>query len=301
MSHHHSHNDTINKKNLLYATLLNLVISGAEFVGGVLSGSLALISDALHNLGDAFATLIAYIAALISGKKTNSKNTFGLIRVEIFAALINAVILIVISLYLFVEAYRRLQQPVEINSRIMLIVASIGLVANVLALFLLHKDSEKSINVRAAYLHLIGDSLSSVVVIIGGVLIMFFEIYWVDPVITFIIGIYILKETYSILKESVDILMQKTPPNVDIAMIKQEVEKVDGVKNMHHIHAWNLNDQKIYLDSHIDTLNDLPLSEVNTVRKRIEDLLKHQFGVDHITLQFEYKEDDDKDMINRKG
>jgi len=301
MSHHHSHNDTINKKNLLYATLLNLVISGAEFVGGVLSGSLALISDALHNLGDAFATLIAYIAALISGKKTNSKNTFGLIRVEIFAALINAVILIVISLYLFVEAYRRLQNPVEINSRIMLIVASIGLVANVLALFLLHKDSEKSINVRAAYLHLIGDSLSSVVVIIGGVLIMFFEIYWVDPVITFIIGIYILKETYSILKESVDILMQKTPPNVDIAMIKQEVEKVDGVKNMHHIHAWNLNDQKIYLDSHIDTLNDLPLSEVNTVRKRIEDLLKHQFGVDHITLQFEYKEDDDKDMINRKG
>ena len=286
---------------MLYATGLNVFISVAEFAGGILSGSIALLSDALHNLGDAFATLIAYLAHRVSKKQSNSNNTYGMLRVEILAALLNAVALIVISIFLFVEAWERLKNPMMVNTKIMLVVAMLGLAANVYALALLHRDSKKSINIKAAYLHLIGDSLSSVVVIIGGILMFFFQIYWIDPIITFLIGIYILKETFSILKESINILMQKTPGNINLDKIKNQIERIEGVKNLHHIHVWALNDQKVYFDSHVDTLNDLRLSEVYTIRKRIEKILHSQFGIDHITLQFEYRVEDDKEMINKEG
>lgn len=293
MGENHTHKHEINKKNLLYATILNLLISVVEIIGGLLSGSLALLSDALHNLGDAFSTFIAYIASIISGKKSTPKRTYGYKRIEILSALLNSVLLIGITIFLFVEAYERLKNPQEINSVIMLSVASIGLIANIIAVFLLHKDSNHNLNVKAAYLHLIGDSLSSVVVIIGGVLIYFFNIFWIDPVITFLIGIYILIEAIKIINEAIKILMQNTPPDFDIEEIKREIEKDARIHNIHHIHAWSLTDQKIYFDAHVDTLNDLTLSEVNIVRNDLEKILKSKFEVDHITLQFEYRTCDD--------
>jgi cobalt-zinc-cadmium efflux system protein len=183
---HHHH--PVNEKNLLAATFLNLVITVVEVAGGILSGSLALLSDALHNLSDTFATFIAYMATVIGKREANQKNTFGYKRVEILAALLNAVILIVMSAFLLNEAWKRWNDPQSINSMIMLVVAMIGLLANVYAMVILKKDAHKSINVKAAYVHLIGDSLSSVVVIIGGVLIQIFKIYWIDPVITLLIS-----------------------------------------------------------------------------------------------------------------
>ncbi len=300
-SHIHSHGEKkINSGNLLLVTLLNLVITAAELAGGLLSNSLALLSDALHNLGDAFATFIAWIAIKLSARQSTPKSTFGLKRIEILAALLNTITLIILSFYLFREAWIRFHNPEAVNSVVMLIVASIGLLANLYAVLVLRKDSAKSINVRAAYIHLIGDSLSSVVVIAGGLLMLFYEIYWVDPLITFLIGLYILKETFTILKQTLGILMQQTPGNLDLHNIKTEIEKIKAVNNIHHIHAWNLTDQLIHFEAHVDINEDLLLSQVDVIREQIEEILIGSFNIDHVTLQFEYKTGHHKSMINNK-
>ncbi len=281
--HHHP----VNEKNLLAATLLNLVITVVEIAGGILSGSLALLSDALHNLSDTFATFIAYMATIIGKREANQKKTFGYKRVEILAALLNAVILIVTSAFLLMEAWKRWNDPQAINSMIMLVVAMIGLLANVYAAIILKKDAHKSINVRAAYIHLIGDSLSSVVVIIGGVLIQIYKIYWIDPVITVLISIYIIRSGFVILKQSVDILMQSTPDHLDLSLIKRMVEQMPDVSNIHHLHAWMLTDSEIHLEAHIELNKDLKLSQVKGTHQEIERLLLADFNVNHVTLQFE--------------
>ena len=193
-SHHHS-NVGISEKNLLAAVILNFTITAVEIVGGLLSNSLALLSDAIHNLGDGLAVLLAYIAHRISKRDSNTRKTFGYKRVEILAAFVNAVILVAICLFLIWEAVERFRNPAPIKGVIMFSVAGVGLLANLVAVILLRGDSKKNINIRAAYLHLLGDTLSSLVVIAGGILIWKFEIYWIDPLITVLISLYILKET----------------------------------------------------------------------------------------------------------
>jgi cobalt-zinc-cadmium efflux system protein len=294
---HHHH--PVNEKNLLVATLLNLVISIAEFAGGILSGSLALLSDALHNLSDTFATFIAYLATLIGRREANHKKTFGYKRLEILAALLNAVILVVISIFLLMEAYERWQDPKPIKSMIMLVVAMIGLLANLFAVVILKNDAGKSINVRAAYVHLIGDSLSSVLVIIGGILIHIYRIYWIDPLITLLISLYIIREAFVILKESVNILMQSAPDHLDLSKVKREVERIPRVGNLHHLHAWMLTDREIHLEAHVEITEDLQLSELRSIQVEIEDLLHREFSVAHVTLQFEYQTHHPTTMIHQ--
>lgn len=296
----HRHKHPVNEKNLLVATFLNTVIALVEFAGGILSGSLALFSDALHNLSDAFATFIAYMATLISKREANQNKTFGYKRIEILAALINAVILIVVSVFLLKEAWHRWNNPEPINSRIMLVVAMIGLLANVYALIILKRDAGKSINVKAAYIHLIGDSLSSVVVIIGGVLMVLFDVYWVDPLITLVISLYIIRSGYLILKESVNILMQSAPDHLDLTAIKTKVELMQQVLNIHHLHAWMLTDSVIHLEAHVELNSDLPLSQVKTIQHEIERMLKKEFRVHHVTLQFEYLTNHAPSLIHAK-
>jgi len=296
-SHHHQ---PVNEKNLLTATLLNLVITIVEIAGGILSGSLALLSDALHNLSDTFATFIAYLATMTGRREANQKKTFGYKRLEILAALVNAVILIVMSVFLIKEAWHRWQNPGSINSMIMLVVGMIGLLANLYALLILKKDAGKSINVKAAYIHLIGDSLSSLVVILGGVLIRIFKIDWIDPIISVLISLYIIRSGFIILKESVNILMQSAPEHLDLDSIKKKVEQFPEVLNLHHLHAWMLTDQEIHLEAHVEMKTDLKLSHVNPIRQQIEQLLRNDFGIRHITLQVEYKANHDPRLIHAK-
>ncbi len=284
---HHNH-QPVNEKNLLIATLLNLVITIAELAGGIVSNSLALLSDALHNLSDTFATFIAYIATRVGKKSADTKKTFGYKRVEILAAMLNAVILIVICFYLFKEAYERIQNPQPINSLIVIVVAMIGLLANVLAVTILRNDSKKNINVKAAYVHLIGDSLSSVVVILAAVAIQIFDIYWIDPIVTVLIGLYLIREAFIILKEAVNILMQATPENIDLEKIKFKVETMEEVNNIHHIHAWNLSDHDVHFEAHVELSDDFKLSAIKPIQEKIIKLLKSRFRIHHITLQFEY-------------
>lgn len=295
--HGHGYND-ISEKKLLFVSLLNLIITIAEFIGGFISNSLALLSDAVHNLGDTFAIILAYIANKISKRSANERKTFGYKRIEILAALLNAVVLIVIIVFLFREAWHRFQNPEPIKGLVMFIVATIGLMANLFSVYLLRGDSGKNINIRAAYLHLLGDTISSVAVIIGSILIYFFEVFWIDPIITVIIGVYILKETIVVLKQAVDILMQATPKSIDLAKIKIELEEISGIDNIHHVHIWNLNDSQIHFECHADIHTDLKISETNVILSKMEEILKNKFKINHVTVQFEHFYCDKKELIH---
>jgi cobalt-zinc-cadmium efflux system protein len=295
-THQHSHQSA--EKNLLITTLLNVIITIAEIVGGLLSNSLALLSDALHNLSDAVAVFIAYLASLISRRNSTEKKTFGYKRVEILAALFNAVVLIVICVFLMYEAYLRFLHPEPIKGAIMFWVALVGLLANLFAVLLLHNHTGDSLNVKAAYLHLLGDTFSSVLVILSSILIYYFQVYWIDPLITLIISLYIIKEAYSILKEAVNILMQFTPENIDINKIKYEIERITDVENIHHVHIWSLNDLQIHFECHIDLRRDLKISETEDLRNNLKDLLVKEFGISHTTIQFEFNCCDQKSLIH---
>lgn len=296
---HHEHHEEIKGGRLLAATLLNLVISIAEIVGGLLSNSLSLISDALHNLSDALAIFIAWVANRLSKRPSNSKRTFGYKRIEILAAFFNALLLVIISIYLFYEAVLRLIHPETVKGGLMLIIAVIGLLANLIAVIILHKDSGRNINVKAAYLHLLGDTLTSVAVIIGGILIIFFDLFWIDPVITIIIGLYILKETWGILKQANDILMQGVPEGLDLEAVRTDLEQCPEIKNIHHVHVWNLDDHSIHFECHVELHDDLHLSETQAVQDRIEQMLFEKYQIGHVTVQFEFRRCDDRSLVHR--
>ncbi len=304
-THHHTRNRShrhqpVNERNLLAVTLMNLVITAVEVAGGLLSGSIALMSDALHNLSDTFATFIAYMATLIGKKEASSKKTFGYKRIEILAALLNAVILLIISAYLIKEAYARLKDPQAVNSMIMMVVAMIGLLANIYGVVILKKDTGKSLNVKAAYIHLLGDAFSSVLVVAGGLLIQFRQIYWIDPVITVLISIFIIREAFVILKESVRILMQSAPDQLDLDKIKKRIEEDRDVNNIHHLHVWMLTDQQIHFEAHVELLEDLKLSQVRKTQQTIEEMLKREFRINHVTLQFEYHSNHAPHLIQKE-
>lgn len=277
---------------------LNFFITIAEIIGGFISGSLSLISDALHNFSDGIAIIITYIAMRLSNRPKNSKYTFGLKRAEIFAAIINASTLIIISFFLIKEAIERFYYPSPITGSLMLIFAALGLIANFVGTLLLKKGSEGNLNIRAAYFHLLSDAVSSVAVIVGAAIIMLYKIYWIDPLLTVLILLYILKETYKIIKESVDILMMSNPEGIDLGVIKDIVEKIRGIINIHHIHLWKLNDNDTHFEAHIE-IEDMAVSKTIEIQKQIERKLHDKYEINHTTLQFECGVCEKVDLIKK--
>ena len=268
--------------------VLKIVLTIAEALGGWLSGSLSLLSDALHNLSDVLSIVISWFAVKMAAKEHDKKNTFGYRRATIIAAVINATLLIIMSLFLFREAYFKFIQPEKINALLVIVIAAIGIVLNAVAVYLLHKSSGDDLNMRAVYLHFLSDALSSVGVMVGGIVIYYFDAYWIDPSLTVMIGLYILKESYEILKESTNILMQGTPKTVDIDEIAEELEKMDAIKNIHHVHIWALDEHTLFFEAHVNLQNDILVSELSDVYAKLEQVLKGRFGVTHLTIQFEY-------------
>ena len=301
--HNHTHAENVRGKKLLWVTLLNFSISLVQVAGGIISNSLSLISDAIHNLGDTSAIFIAFLAGKHADKKPDARKTFGYKRTEILAALFNAVVLIAICFFLFVEAYERFRNPQTIKGGIMLSVAVFGLIANLISVLVLQKEKSHNLNIRAAYLHLLGDTLSSVAVIAGGIAILVWQIYWLDPLVTVAVGVYIIYHTWDVVRQTVDILMQATPRHIDIQEIKQSVEALPQVENIHHLHIWQMDDEHIHLEAHLNISQDLSLSKAQTVRHDVETLLKDKFGISHITLQIEYKgcKDNDYLIVNRSN
>lgn len=298
MGHHHHRHENNSNRSLLLATVLNVLITIVQIIGGILANSLALLSDALHNLGDTLAILLAYVAGRISKRKSNQRKTFGYKRIEILAAFFNALVLIGISVFLVYEAIIRFGEPEPIKGLLMLVVASAGLLFNLLAVLLLKKHSGDSLNIRSAYLHLLGDTLSSVAVIVGGILIYYFEIYWVDPAITILISLYIVKETWHVFLDSSNILMQAIPEGMEIEKIIDDLLQVEGIRNIHHVHLWSLSDKEFHFECHADLDEDLPVSNTSTLKSEMEKILRHNYSIGHLTVQFEFDVCDDKNHIH---
>lgn len=291
MSHNH-HTNQVSLPKLIFTVILNLIITVAQIIGGIVSGSLALISDAIHNLSDSVSVILAWIAQILSRKPSTLKSTFGYKRAEILAAFINSSALIAISGYLVFKAVERLILPQQVDARWMFWLGLLGLVANGLSVFVLEGEKNKNINIKAAYLHLLGDALTSLAVIVGAALIWMFQVVWVDAVVTVIIGIYLFVHSFHILKESVTILMQMTPAEIDITQIKDRLIKIEGVKNVHHIHVWNLTDKILHLECHLCLENDLQVSETAVFTKKLKEILHDEFDIHHVTIQFEFGEKD---------
>ncbi|PQF07831.1 cation transporter [Enterococcus faecium] len=279
-------------KKLFGVVVLNAVITLSEFIGGVASGSLSLVSDAFHNLSDTLAIIFSYGAQKMAQKEANEKHTYGYQRLEILSAFINSFILIILSLFLAVEAFKRFNSPEKINSHLMLIVAVIGLLANLFSTLLLRQEADENLNIKSSYLHLLSDTLSSISVIIGAVLIRFFGIYWIDPVITLIISIYILLEAIIVIKKAAAILIQSAP-TIDYEKMEQEIKAIEGVKDVHHVHIWHYSEKIIIFDGHID-FEDQMLSEIEKAYPRITSLLKLKYGITHVTIQAETHVKDQK-------
>jgi cobalt-zinc-cadmium efflux system protein len=283
----HENND-VSLPRLIFTIILNLIITIAQIVGGIISGSLALISDAIHNLSDTISVILAYIAQLLSLKPSTKQSTFGYKRAEILAAFINALALIAISMYLIFEAIDRLLEPQPVDARWMFWLGLLGLVANGLSVLVLEREKNKNINIKAAYLHLLGDALTSLAVIAGAGLIWFFDVVWADAVVTILIGVYLLVHTSKLLAESVMILMQMAPKTFDGKRVEEQLLQIRGIRRVYHIHVWNLTDKILHFECHIELENDFRVSETNDINEAVRKLLHDDFDIDHVTIQFEY-------------
>ena len=283
MAHQHH-----TSRNLAITVILNGIITIAQFIGGIVSGSLALISDALHNLSDVISVILAYMAHRIGLKPQTIQSTFGYKRAEILAAFINAITLIVISVYLLVEAGKRFLNPKEVDYIWMLSLGILGFVANGLSVLILHQNKEENLNIRAAYLHLIGDALTSLAVIAGAVFIWLFEVYWIDPLVTVLISIYIFVHTFKILKESIGILMQFAPTQIDQNEVISVLQEIEQISSVHHIHLWQLSDHQIYFEAHLVLNSNFPVSATQSVTENAKRLLNSHFGITHTTFQYEF-------------
>ena len=257
-------------------------------MGGLLSGSLSLLADALHNFSDGMAIFISYLARKIGSRSPDSRMTFGYKRAEILAALLNSSVIMVIAFFLFRETYFRFQEPREITLSIMIGVGGFGLIADLLSMFLLHPETHENLNIRSAYLHLLGDTLSSVAVIIGGIIIYFYRFYLIDPLLTIMIALFILIQGYQVLKQSTLILMERVPADINIENIKKKIESIPQVNDVHHIHVWQIDEKKVLFEGHIILNQDMKVSQAEKIRQPVEQILEDDFHIFHPTIQLEF-------------
>ena len=284
----HQHIDSIDSTGfrLLITLMLNFIIPVIQLIGGVYANSMALISDAAHNFSDFIAVLISYVGYRVGQRGASAKHTFGYWRAEIMAALLNVAILVGASVYIVYEASQRLFNPETVTGLVVVWIAGVGVIGNGFSAWLLHKDARHSLNIRGAFLHMVGDLLTSVAVLVGGMVLIFKPWYWLDPVLSLLIVYFILKNCWGILKEAGGILMNATPTGIDIEEIKETLEQIPGVYGVHYLHAWNLSSSSIAFSCHIVVL-DQPVSQTETLARTIRETLLNRFGIDHPVLQFE--------------
>ena len=285
-SHQHLDVKDTSGSRLLFTLALNLMIPVAQVMGGVYAHSMALISDATHNFSDFVAILLAYIAHRIGKKGVSFQNTFGYKRAEILAATMNVAILIGASAFIVYEAVERFYHPQAVIGKVVILLACVGILGNGFSAFLLHRDSKHSLNVRGAFLHMVGDLLTSVVVLINGIVLIFRPWYWLDPLLSLLIVLFILKNCWTIIKASTGILMNATPRCLDLEEIKDFLEQIPGVCRIHYLHAWNISASSIGFSCHVEVL-DQRVSKTEKLGEIIRHELFHRFGIDHPVLQFE--------------
>ena len=282
----HVHAGAGGRRGLLYALGITLFMMLAEIVGGVLSNSLALLSDAGHMFTDTLALALSFFAMKFAGMPATEKKTFGFYRLEILAALLNGITLVLISLYIMYEAYQRILNPQPVAGTLMLIVAVIGLIVNIVGALFLVKHHETNLNIRGAFLHIIGDAISSVGVIIGGIVILYTGWYLIDPILSILIALGIIAGAIGLVSESVSILLESAPSHINIAAVAGEIAKIDGVREAYHVHVWTITSGVYALSAHV-IIDDRPVSGSRVLLDAITQRLTERFKIMHSTIQLE--------------
>ena len=294
MNTSHVHTEHLHVQNangirrLILALFVNLVLTVVQVIGGIISGSLALIADALHNFSDAAALLIALIARKWAEKPADENRTFGYKRAELIGAMINLTTLILIGIYLLFEAVMRVFEPEPITGWIVVIIACVALVVDVITALLTYAMSKDSLNIRAAFLHNVADALSSVAVIIAGTLIILYEWYIVDTICTFLIAGYVLFHGYIEIQSVIRILMQSVPADIDINEVTKRLEEIEKIKEVHHLHVWELNEHDRSLEAHV-VISESGHQDAEIIKGKIKDILNESFHISHSTIEFEYE------------
>ena len=289
MPDHHLHTVSTSsqiQKRLGLSIALNAIIFILELVGGMVTNSLALISDSLHNLSDFVALMLSYMASRVMQWKSNSEKSYGYGRVEIVVAFINSLALVLIGIYILYDALQRFMHPSPVVGTWMLIVAVVGFIANVAATLLLKAHAHHDLNMKSAYLHLMTDALESLAVVVVAVLIEWKSWYIFDPLVSIAIGIFIIKSAWGIISETVHILTEGTPRGINLEEVAAFIRSFPGIVSVHHLHIWGLSSRMRALSVHA-VVQDQLISSGNTIRAELEHELEHRFGINHTTVQLE--------------
>jgi cobalt-zinc-cadmium efflux system protein len=290
-NHHHHHHPEIDDSSiwkLWVSIFLNLGITLAQVIGGIISNSLSLLSDAVHNFNDSMSLVTTLVTKKIAKKGATSSKTFGYKRAEIIGAFVNLITLVIVALFLIKEGIERFFVPETIDGLTMFWVAMIGLAANMMTAALLWKNSKDDLNMRAAFIHILADAISSVGVIIGGWLIIKYNWYIVDAILTLLIGSYILWHSYHMLREAIEILMEAKPDNIDITELTASMQNVEKVCDVHHVHVWRLDEESTLLESHI-VIQKEDLYLMEEIKSAIKKVLHDEYHIAHSTLEFEFE------------
>ena len=288
-SHSHSHLGDVGQQTtsrLALSLFLTLAFVIFEAAAGVFGNSLALLTDAGHNLTDVIALGLSWFAIRLTAQPANDRKTYGYHRAGILAAVINSTTLIIIALGVFCEAYQRFIAPSEVNSGILIGVGIIAVIINLVTALLVRHGSEKDLNLRSAFVHLMGDVLSTVGAVIAGVIIYFTKANWLDPLVSIFIGVLILYNAWDILRDAMDILLESTPRDVDIKSMVNDLVKVEGVLGVHDLHVWSLTQNLRTMSAHILT-EDISISAGANIQLKVNEILYHRYNIGHATLQLE--------------
>jgi cobalt-zinc-cadmium efflux system protein len=292
--HDHAHDSLILSRKLTIATAANVLVVVAEIVVGLYAGSLALIGDALHNVTDAGALVIALIAVRLSRRAPTSVKTFGYQRAGILAAFINAGFLVAFSLFIFTEAWSRLKHPHSVETLPMLIAAAVALIVNSATALSIRHESQHDVNIRGAFVHMIGDAVSSAGIIVAALLIRTTGSSLWDALVSIFIGVLILWSSYGVLRESVNLLLEGTPSGIDPMEVTRALGEIDGIHGVHHLHIWALGPSSPALSCHL-MVGDVPLRNTATVLDEVNAMLAREYRIAHTTIQFEFAECDVND------
>jgi len=268
------------------ALIITASVMILEFIGGLLSNSLALLADAGHMLTDAGALGLSYFAIWFSSRPATSRKTYGFYRVEILAALLNGVLLVVVALLIFREAYSRFLTPQVVDADLMLIVASGGLFANVASAYVLFRTQSENLNVRGAFLHVLSDAIGSVGAILAGLAILFFGWLAADPLISCVVALLILSSSWILIRDAVDILLEGAPSHINLKSLKERIVSATGVRSVHDLHVWTLTSGIVAMSCHVVVDTDSPQWEV---LMRVSEIAQHDFSIDHSTIQVEHE------------
>ena len=290
MGGHHDHRLSVknNYHKIILAIVLKLSYYSCSISWGLVTGSLSLLSDSLHNFSDVLALFICLLAFWLSQKPYTLKRTFGYRRAEILAAFVNILFLLVLGLFLIKEAIIRLYQPVVIDSPLVIYLALFSFVLNMFCCYLLRPHKENNLNIAAAYLHLFSDALTSLALAVGAVVMIKFKLYWVDSLLTFVISFYLIYLALLSFNKTLSIIMHFVPEGLDLKEIQELILKHKLVNNIHHVHLWQLDDQQIHFEAHIDFVSDLSLSETQACFHEIKLELEQKFGINHTVFQPEF-------------